>query len=95
MIVFGEAGDAPGQMALPKAIAIDDEGNIYVLDARFENLQIFDRSGRLLLVVGEEGIGPGQFWLPGGIFITTDGLIFVADSHNGRVQVFRYLGDAS
>jgi sugar lactone lactonase YvrE len=87
LVTFGEAGDAPGEMALPKGIATDSEGNVYVVDARFENVQIFDRSGRLLLIVGEEGIGPGQFWLPSGIFIDSNDRIWICDTYNRRVQV--------
>ena len=88
VVAFGEAGDAPGQMALPKGIATDSDGNVYVVDARFENVQIFDRSGNLLLVLGEEGTGPGQFWLPGGIFIDLNDRVWICDTYNRRIQVF-------
>ncbi|MCP4251148.1 MAG: hypothetical protein GY778_29270, partial [bacterium] len=47
--IFGTPGDAPGDLALPKSIAFDGDGHAYVVDARFENVQVFDRSGRLLL----------------------------------------------
>jgi sugar lactone lactonase YvrE len=88
VFTIGQAGDAPGDLALPKGVAFDADGNIYVVDARFENVQIFDSAGRLLLFFGEEGSGPGQFWLPGGIFIDPNDRIWICDSYNGRVQVF-------
>jgi len=93
VVIFGEAGDAPGQMALPKGIAADSDGNLYVVDARFENVQIFDRSGNLLLVLGEEGTGPGQFWLPGGIFIDPNDRVWICDTYNRRVQVLDRIKD--
>ncbi len=91
LITIGQAGDAPGDFAMPKGIALDSEGHIYVVDGRFENVQVFDRRGRLLLFFGEEGSDPGEFWLPSGIFIDPDDRIWVCDSYNGRVQVFDYL----
>jgi hypothetical protein len=63
---------------------------VYVIDAHFECVQIFDPQGRLLLTFGEEGHGPGQFWLPTGIHIDDDDRIWIADSYNRRVQVFDY-----
>ncbi len=89
---FGQAGDAPGDLALPKGIAVDTDGHLYVTDGRFENVQVFDASGRLLLVFGDEGTGPGEFWLPGGIFIDSRNRVWICDTYNGRVQVFDYLG---
>ena len=88
---FGQAGDAPGDLALPKSIAMDSDGHLYVVDARYENVQIFDQAGRLLLAFGAEGTGPGEFWLPGGIFIDGNDRIWVCDIYNGRLQVFDYL----
>lgn len=35
-----------------RGIAVDDGGNVYVTDASFNNFQVFDPNGRLLLAVG-------------------------------------------
>jgi hypothetical protein len=88
---FGQSGDAPGDLALPKAVAHDSDGQVYLVDSRFENVQIFDRTGQLLLYFGEEGIGPGQFWLPSDVFIDRNDRIWICDTYNGRVQVFQYV----
>jgi hypothetical protein len=92
--MFGRAGDAPGDLALPKGLAMDPYNHLYVVDGRFENVQVFDRTGRLLLFWGEEGGAPGDFWLPAGIFIDGNGRIWVCDTYNRRVQVFDYLEGA-
>jgi hypothetical protein len=63
-----------------------------VIDGLFDNMQIFDPAGRLLLNVGEAGTRPGEFWLPNGIAIRRNGEILVADSYNHRVQIFKYVG---
>ncbi len=89
--VFGQKGDAAGDLSLPRDAAVDSDGHIYVLDKHFENVQIFDREGRLLLAFGEEGRGPGQFSLPSSIWIDSQDRIWVADTYNRRVQVFQYL----
>jgi len=91
VLSFGQAGDAPGDLALPKGVALDRDGHLYVVDARFENVQIFSPKGDLLLYFGEEGTGPGAFWLPAGIYIDNEDRIWVCDTYNRRVQVFEYV----
>lgn len=85
---FGRAGDALGDMSLPKRIALDNDGNIYIVDSRFENVQIFDATGQLLLFLGEEGSGPGQFSLPSSVVIDQRDRIWICDTYNRRIQVF-------
>ena len=74
------------------SMAVDSLGHVYVADAVFDNIQVFDLSGRLLLNLGQSGSGPGQFCLLNGIAISRDNHIYVADSCNHRVQVFQYVG---
>lgn len=81
----------PGTFSQPKGLATDADDHLYVVDANFEAVQIFDDQGRLLLDFGQEGQGPGAFWLPAGIFIDPANHVWVADSYNRRVQVFEYL----
>jgi len=69
LISFGEAGKAFGQFTRPKGICADKEGNIYVVDAAFENVQIFDPTGALLLYFGGTYNGPGGMWLPADVTI--------------------------
>lgn len=89
---IGSPGDGPGNLALPKGVAVNDAGHVFVVDARFENVQIFDGDGRVLMAFGQEGGGPGEFWLPAGIWVDSRGRIWVADTYNNRVQVFQFIG---
>ena len=77
-------------MNRPKGIAADTYGNLYLVDALFETVQVFDPEGRLLYYFGSTGTRPGQFQLPSGISIDDRNIIYIADSLNHRVQVFRY-----
>jgi DNA-binding beta-propeller fold protein YncE len=77
--------------ARPRGVALDSEGHVYVVDAMFNNVQVFDLEGAILLAFGEYGRGVGQFWLPAGICIDENDTIYVSDSLNRRIQVFQYL----
>ena len=67
---FGKLGDGSGNFSKPKGIAVDSEGHIYVVDSHFDNVQIFDGDGNLLLVFGSSGNGTkANFILPAGIYI--------------------------
>lgn len=60
-------------------------------DAHFDNIQIFDRNGKLLLGFGGAGRQAGDMTLPAGIFIDEYDRIYVVDSYNSRIQIFQYL----
>ncbi len=93
--MIGGIGDSPGRFARPRGIAVDSSGHIYVADAAFDNIQIFDLAGELLLYIGEPGKGPGQFCLPAGLFIDQKDRIYVAEACNQRFQIFQYLVPAA
>ncbi|MBZ0154413.1 MAG: hypothetical protein K8J09_23035 [Planctomycetes bacterium] len=88
---FGGVGRGPGDFASPKGIAVDSEGHVYVVDAMFENVQIFAADGQLLLPFASHGSELGALQLPTGICIDADDRIVVGDGGNSRIQVFQYL----
>jgi DNA-binding beta-propeller fold protein YncE len=69
LISFGDVGKGFGNFTRPKGICSDKEGNIYVVDAAFENIQVFDPTGALLLYFGGTYNGPGGMWLPADVTI--------------------------
>ena len=73
---FGEHGDAPGQFARNKGIAVDRDGRLYTVDAASQTVQIFDPDGKLLLFFGEPGGSPVPLTLPAAITIDYDHLDF-------------------
>ncbi len=66
---FGKIGVKPGTFTRPKGIDIDKDGRIYVVDASFENVQVFDKKHRLLLFMFTKGIERHNINLPAVITI--------------------------
>lgn len=67
-------------------IAVDKDGNIYVLDRGNHRIQKYDKNGRYLLTIGSKGQGPGEFQNPSGIYIDSNGDIYVNDYQ--RISIF-------
>lgn len=47
---WGEPGSKPGQFVLPHALAVDDNGKVYVTDRQNNRIQIFSADGKLLTI---------------------------------------------
>ncbi|MEI6885011.1 MAG: 6-bladed beta-propeller [Bacteroidota bacterium] len=70
----GSNGTNAGQFVRPKGIAVDKEENLFVVDAGFENTQIFNKDGKILMFFGGPYKGPGDMWLPAKVIIDYDNL---------------------
>lgn len=75
-----------GQVA---ALAVDEEGNVYVVDAGAQNVRAFAPDGTHLRTYGSPGSGPGEL---GGFLsgvAVSDGRLFVVDAiANQRITIF-------
>jgi hypothetical protein len=69
---------------------VDPDGHLYVSDARFDAIQVFNEDGQLLFIIGGRGFGPGEFWSPGGLAMDGRGRMAVADTGNRRIQLLEY-----
>ncbi len=78
----------PGTFALPEAVAVDGEGNVYVTDTLNNRIEIFDAEGAFISTFGKNGDGPADLERPKGIAIDCDGHIWVVDAAQNRVKVF-------
>jgi tripartite motif-containing protein 71 len=82
----------PNPFSNPVGIALDAEGNIYVLDVGNSRVQKFDRNGEFLLMWGTAGSGDGQFQISkiddGSVALDTEGNVYVGDVDNYRIQKF-------
>jgi len=71
----------------PTGVAVDKNGNVYVVDSDLNTVFKFNSAGQPLTQWGQSGNGPGQFDQPFDIALGNDGNVYVADTGNGRVQV--------
>ncbi len=79
VLKWGSFGSGDGQFNLPKDIAVDGSGNVYVADGSNARIQKFDGTGTFLTKWGSQGPGDGQFGQPRGIAVEGSGNVYVAD----------------
>lgn len=96
---FGSVGHNVGQFARPRGLAVDREGLVYVSDAAFCNVQVFQGDGAVLLAIGgrAERSGPdqpGRYLLPAKLTVDDSGRLYVVDQFLHKVEVIRRLSDA-
>lgn len=84
---FGEVGKGFGQFTRPKGLCADNDGNIYVVDAAFENVQIFDPEGKLLMYFGGTYTAPGGMWLPADVTIDYNNLEYFSEYVDGSFDL--------
>lgn len=90
--VFGSNGSGDGQLKSPGDVAVDSQGNLWVIDKANNRVQKFDAAGKFLAKFGSLGSGDGQFNRPTAVTIAANGDLLVTDSGNGRVQRFSSAG---
>lgn len=76
---WGRTGYAPGEFRTLHAIAIDNDGRVFVGDRSNNRIQLFDQDGNHLATWT-------QFGRPSGIFFDGRGRIYVADSESDDIQ---------
>lgn len=91
LLIAGEPGFAP------TGLTVDQDGNLYIVDALNHRVQKYDSAGQLLLQWGSQGSGDGEFnfaleEMPdtplGDVAVDIEGNIYVVDYGNHRVQKF-------
>ncbi|MFH2052845.1 MAG: 6-bladed beta-propeller [bacterium] len=66
-------------------VLIDDDDNIYLMDAQLSEIKVFSPEGEQINVIGKEGDGPGEFRGPTDMAFLPDGTIGVLQAFPGRV----------
>ncbi len=72
-------------LSRPVDIALDDRGNLYVLDYLLAQILVLSPSGERLRTIGREGRGPREFIRPRAFNLSRD-TVRVVDIGNGRLQ---------
>lgn len=76
-IIYGKFGYGPGQFQKPRAIAIDAQNHIYIVDMT-GRIQVFDADGGYLRSWKTPAVANGR---PTGLSVAADGTLWVADTH--------------
>ncbi|OGR96999.1 MAG: hypothetical protein A2V88_09335 [Elusimicrobia bacterium RBG_16_66_12] len=92
LLKWGTLGSGDGQFNAPHSLAVDGDGNVYVVDRDNHRIQKFTSDGTYLTQWGGAGTGNGQFDHPYGVAADASGNIYVADEHNSRIQKFTSSG---
>lgn len=92
----GDGGDARlAQLAGPKGIAVDHQGNILLCDTENHCVRIIHQStGKIETLIGDGKSGDGpegdalkcRLNRPHGVFVGRDGVIYLGDSNNNKVR---------
>jgi len=83
-MTWGRRGVSNGRFQKPRAMAIDEQDRIYVVDMT-ARIQVFDTDGRFLHMWQTPAKETGK---PTGLSVGRDGRILVADTHYYRVLVY-------
>lgn len=75
-------------------MGVDSEGNLYVMDAQAQRVQVFSADGEFLRTIGGAGGGPGELG-SGVVFclIATGDILMVPDLANQRINRFSTDGE--
>jgi YD repeat-containing protein len=84
---FGPAGSGGGQFSTPNGIAVDSNGNVWVVDTFHYRVEKFSSTGTFIAAYGTWGSGNGQFKEPLGITTDPSNHVYVTDGENERVEV--------
>lgn len=84
----GKMGMRGGEFRWPFSIALDKEGNQYIVDVMNTTIRVVHPEGRFTFDIGSWGVNKGEFFRPKGVAVDSKGRVYVSDSFVGVVQVF-------
>jgi len=91
LIISSAQGDKDENYILhfPSAVAVNEKGDIYIINKERQTISVYDGNGKFLKNIGRFGDGPGEFYFGGEgdqISFFKD-IMFINDQRHHRVQV--------
>ena len=90
--VGDESGDGAIFFGLVSAIAVDEYGQLLVLDRLASEIQVFDATGALVRTLGGKGAGPGEFERAAHVDVGPNGNLWVMEMSTGRLTLLDSTG---
>jgi len=87
-LIWGQAGITPGRLQKPRAVAINKQDQLFIVDMT-ARIQVFDTAGKYLRGWKTPESKNGR---PSGLTIARSGHLLVADTHYYRMLVYNALG---
>ena len=88
-----EEGEDEYMFANLRSVQVDNDENIYVLDAKYIKVRVYDKNGKYIRSFGKKGLGPGEFQWPSRMIMKTDEKLAMLDSLNRRFSYYSKEGE--
>ncbi|MBU2501512.1 hypothetical protein KJ682_09310 [bacterium] len=82
---IGGLEDEDNLLGLVDGAAVDEEGNVYLLDTQLVTVQVFDSRGRFITSLGRKGEGPGEIRQASEVLLLPDGTVGLMQTFPGRI----------
>jgi len=79
------AGEDDEVFGLISQVALDEKGQIYLLDTQLSHVVVFAPDGSRLRVIGREGEGPGEARRPSDMLLMPDGSVGMVQTFPGKI----------
>ena len=89
---IGKRGKAEEGFNFPTNIALDSNGNLYVVDTQNFMVKLFTPDGKLLRTFGQIGDRLGNFVRPKGIAVDSEDNVYIVDAAFNNFQIFNKEG---
>lgn len=84
---IGRPGVLPGELTFPTAVAVSEDGLVYILDKRRFNVICYTFGDSFLGEFGGLGFRNGWFYFPTTISVDNNNQVYVGQVYNNRIQV--------
>jgi len=88
LIIGDKKESADYELSDIRAVQIDEEENIYVLDLKDVRVKVFDKNGKSLRIFGKKGEGPGELRLPYRMYLIAGKELMFYDISNRRIAYY-------